>query len=321
MMAYFVKSGLTKPILREVWGRIYPSFIRVWLITILLILGAGCQAFTPKSEPFPDFGTLAVSVEPDNIWLFAGETEPHLLTQGGYPQLAPDGCRILFQRPGDTCYQNGFHCSDRDYWLINVDGSSEKWLYSAYDKWSLFASATWSPDATALAVTTTSTAKRVETGDLYWVNVANGTITELVTGTLQGGTGAGGDPHFSPDGHWMATTASRDYGQTQSSIGLVQAGSPNSHLVFFLQSGQNLTWANDSSGFVAALHYFNRWGELELWWVPVEGEPTQLGQISDPFHRLYPVLWQPGGERLAYTQYSKTEESTIHLAARDPARM
>jgi hypothetical protein len=46
------------------------SFVWVWLITIPLTLGTGCQASAPRPDTPPNLGTLAIYVEPDNIWLF-----------------------------------------------------------------------------------------------------------------------------------------------------------------------------------------------------------------------------------------------------------
>jgi hypothetical protein len=321
-----------------------------WLMVVLggiLALATGCQpaprdlssSTTPTPLPSPTasptgqvrtssaFGTLAVRVGHESIWLVRGGDKPRLLTQGHEPQLAPDGCHLIFRRPGDndSCNQNSYRCFDLDVWFINIAGTEIKRLFSPYDEWEALASLESSPDAKGLAATTMGTAKALPGEDLYWVSVPRGTITQLAESKFQGGNSAGGTPHFSPDGNWIATTVGWT-GYNQGSVGLVRLDTHASRQVFYPQWGwgQELAWANDSSGFVAAL-LVERGAEkenailrVELWWVPVVGEPKRLADLGDGATIRSPQ-WQPGGGRLAYgldPQPGKVPAS-VHLAARD----
>jgi hypothetical protein len=58
---------------------------------------------------------------------------------------------------------------------------------------------------------------------------------------------------------------------------------------------QYLHWADDSSGFAVALQRYGDTG-LELWWVPVDGSPIQLGRVPGAIY----AAWQPGLKRLVY---------------------
>ena len=84
---------------------------------------------------------------------------------------------------------------------------------------------------------------------------------------------------------------------------------------------QYLQWADDSSGFVVAMLGIGDPG-LALWWVPVDGAPTQLGHLPDAIY----AAWQPGAERLVYYAPRVIEDPergqahslhSLHLVNRD----
>ncbi len=299
--------------------------VDAWLMAALggaLALTIGCR---PAPEAPADFGTLAVRVGHESIWLVRGRDKPRLLTQGARPQLAPDGCHLIFRRPGDddSCNQNGYGCSDLDVWFINVAGTEIKRLFSPYDEWEeSTAGLEWAPNAKGLAATTMGTAKALPRGDLYWVSVPRGAITQLAVADFQGGNNAGGTPHFSPDSKWVATTQAWT-GYTQAAVGLVGLDTHTARQVFYPLWAQGLVWADDSGGFVVAL-LVRRGVEKEdvtlrgeLWWVPVVGEPKQLGELGDG-NTVRSLRWQPGGQRLAYLYAQPGKESgSVHLVARD----
>lgn len=290
----------------------FKSILVAWLLIIVSISTSGCQATgqaspvtagptpSPTEEPDVDsgFGSLVVGAE-DGIWLLVGDEAPRLLTDGRLPRLSPDGCSVLLIRDSEAPPHFA------EYWLLGVDDSEPSLLFSPHDLWggSVYGLA-WSPDSRSLAVTIGSDIKRYYSGNLWLVDVSDGAVTQIA----ERGAGV---PDFSPDGEWIATSTP-EVGWSHGSIGLWRGERGDGEMIFGPLMLQYLAWADDSSGFAAALQRHSRQSQtgLELWWVPVEGEPTQLGQLSGASY----ASWQPGLERLVYYSPLVVEDPEDHTA-------
>jgi WD40 repeat protein len=304
--------------------------LAAWLLIVLTISTTGCQTSSQASRvsaspspvtfarptPFPtdtpatphDFGSLVVNVRDDTIWLLVGDGAPRVLTHGRYPRLSPDGCLAVFSQPS----ADPPHLAE--YWVIKVDDSAASRLFSPGDGWGgLVYGMAWSPDSQSLAVTTGGDIKRYYSGDLWLVDVSDGTVTQLA----ERGAGL---PVFSPDGEWIATYTP-EIGWSHGTIGLWHVKGTSGQTLFSPLMLQYLKWADDSSGFAVALQRHGDVG-LDLWWVPVDDVPMQLGRLSDAVY----ASWQPGTERLVFYSPKVIEDPehqtarsfhSLHLANRD----
>jgi WD40 repeat protein len=274
------------------------------LLVLLTLFPTGCRA-SPQAMPSPAFfpesaqgsGTITLSLEDGTIWLLVGDESPRFLAHGGFPKLSPDGCSAVFIR--DSANPPYFF----EYWAIDVGKPTSSFLFSPYDVWKgLVYSLAWSPDSESLALTTGGDIKKLHRGDLWLVDASDGPMTQLAE------EGAG-EPRFSPDGKWIATTTP-EMGWTHGSVGLWSIESEDGGTVFGPLWRHALEWARDSSGFAAAINYDGGLG-MDLWWVPVDGDPVQLGHLPDAMR----VLWQPGAEWMAYS--SAYSNYGIRLLRRD----
>lgn len=282
------------------------------LLLVVAISTSSCQATdqaspvtagptpSPTEEPDGDggFGSLVVEAD-DGIWLLVEDEAPRLLTHGRLPRLSPDGCSVLLIRDSE----DPPHFAE--YWILGVDDSEPSLLFSPHDLsgGSVYGLA-WSPDSGSLAVTTGADVKQYYSGNLWLVDVSDGAATQIA----ERGAGV---PDFSPDGEWIATSTP-EIGWSHGSIGLWHAESGRGEMIFGPLMLQYLAWAEDSSGFAAALQRHSRQTEtgLELWWVPVDGDPTQLGQLPEASY----VSWEPGLERLVYYSPLVVEDPEDHTA-------
>jgi len=300
------------------------SILAAWLLLVLATSTTGCQTSSQVSRvsaspspvtfasltPFPtdttvatdtpaaphEFGSLVVTLRNDAIWLLVGDGAPRLLTHARYPGLSPDGCLAIFGQPSAD------YPHLKEYWVINVDDSTARRLLVPTDGWGgLVYGRAWSPDSKSIAFTTGGDAKRVYSGNLLLVDVSDGTMARLA----ERGAGV---PVFSPDGEWIATFTP-EIGWSHGTIGLWHVGGKSGQTLFSPLMRQFLEWADDSSGFALALNHYAAAG-LELWWVPVDDVPVQLGRLSKATY----VSWQPSTERLVYYSPKYIEDPEDHTA-------
>jgi hypothetical protein len=279
--------------------------LAAWLLVLLALFATACQA-SPRATPSPAFfpetaqdgGTIALNLEDGTIWLLVGDEPSRFLAHGDVPKLSPNGCAVAFvRRP--VCPP-----PKPEYWVIDLDDASPARLLLPRGGWGseLVYGWAWSPDSSGLAVTNGGDIKKLYRGNLRWIDASDGTVTDLTE------SGAG-EPQFSPDGQWIATTTP-EMGWTHGSVGLWHRKDGSGGTLFSPLWRHSLEWAHDSSGFAAALNFDGGPG-VELWWVPVDGDPVQLGHLRDAMH----VLWQPGAEWLAYS--SAYSDCGIRLLRRD----
>jgi len=262
-----------------------------------------------SSTPFPTAsGSIAVGLESGEIWLLVGDQAPRLLTHGHDPQLSPNGCAVSFVRQPTSPPPIPQH------WLLYLRDPTASWqLWPLDERSGLVYGLAWSPNSQGLAMTNGASIKRIYGGNLRWIDASTGAVTEMAE------SGAG-MPDFSPDGNWIATWTP-DIGWSHGSVGLWHVADGTGKTLFSPLFRQALQWADDSSGFAVALQRHGETG-MELWWVPVDAAPVELGRLPGADY----VLWQPGAERLAYyaprfieDPESQTARSahTLHLADRD----
>lgn len=261
--------------------------------TPIALATAAPPAATAEAPRAPaDLGCLAIQLAPDDIWLLRGGDVPRSLTQGRSPLLSPDGRFLAFFRAFPT-----------EVWIRDLCESTEVPLYVGRP---LVYDMAWSPDGTMLALTNGAQAKHVPTGDLWRVDVPQGTVRQLAEQN-------GGSPHFSPDGRWIALV--RTYWSPRVSLGIMRPDGAEHRLLFDDLLSLSLEWAHDSSGFAVALTCLGA-SARELWWVPTSGEPLQLGGLVD----VGELQWQPGAERLLYTPLGEDEQAPLRVAKRDGSR-
>ena len=296
--------------------------LAAWLLLVLTIAATGCQASgqasripaspspvtparpTPSPTDTPGashgFGSLAVDISNDtDIWLLVGDDTPRSLTQGRCPKLSPDGCSVVIIR--DSANPPRF----AEDWIVAVDDPIPGLLFWPQDvQGGLVYGLEWSPDSRSIAVTTGGDIKRIYSGNLWLVDSSDGTLTQLAERDA-------GVPHFSPDGEWIATSTP-EIGWSHGSIGLWHVESRSGQTLFGPLMLQYLEWADDSSGFAAALQRHSRHHEtgLELWWVPVDGDPMYLGRLSNASY----ASWQPDTGRIAYYSPEVIEDPEDHTA-------
>lgn len=243
---------------------------------------------TPRA--LADFGCLTFQSDSDTWWLLRGGGMPRALTQGDWPVLSPDGHFIAFRRSFPT-----------EIWLSDLDGSTETKLFVGkpvvYDM-------VWSPDGRMLAISNGGDIKRMPAGDLWRVDIPDGIVRQLADDNA-------GSPYFSPDGHWIAVVRTR--WSPRTSVGIIRPDGKDHRVLFDYLVLQALEWAPDSSGFALALQRIEASDqqEVELWWVPTDGDPVRLGRLASAGS----VQWQPGAERLLYIPVS--QRAPLHLANRD----
>lgn len=287
---------------------LYRPVLAICLLIVLTVSVGGCQtanqtapslSTTDTADAAHDFGSLVVGLQDETVWLLLEDETPQLLTQGFLPRISPDGHWVLVG-----------HYPERDppwpvYWLIDTHDHTEQPLlspvegnaYYMYDR-------AWSPDSTQVAFTCGGYGKTFYRGDLGLVDVASGTVTKIAERNA-------GEPYFSPDGQWIATTTP-EIGYSHGSVALWHVESQSSPFFVTPLSMSFLEWADDSSGFAVAYQRLEGTGySLELWWIPVDGDPVQF---TRRLSNVSSVVWQPGAERLAYSL------ARVHLANRNGSR-
>ena len=286
----------------------YRFILVLCLLIALSVSIGGCQtanqttpslSATDTADAAPEFGSLVVGLQDETVWLLREDEAAQLLTQGFSPRISPDGHWVLV----------GHHPERYPpwpvYWLIDTHDHTEMPLLrpvegNAYFMYGL----AWSPDSTQVAFTCGGYGKTIYGGDLRFVDVASGTVTQIAERNA-------GEPLFSPDGQWIATTTP-EIGYSHGSVALWHVESKSSPFFVTPLSMSFLEWADDSSGFAVAYQRLEAADRnLELWWIPVDGDPVQF---TRRLSSMSSVVWQPGAERLAYSF------ARVHLANRNGSR-
>ncbi|HOU14121.1 MAG TPA: HEAT repeat domain-containing protein [Anaerolineae bacterium] len=260
---------------------------------------------SPSATSTPEiaysFGSLVIALQDETVWLLTKNEAPQLFTQGYSPDISPDGHWIVVVRDPEE------YSTVPQYWLIDTHNHTERRLLSPEaGKTCFIYDRTWSPDSSYVAFTCGGDIKHMYFGDLWQVDVVDGTVTQITERD-------GGAPHFSPDGKWIATSTPWG-GYGDSSITLWHVESKKNQVLLKSLFPFYLEWVDDSSGLVAAFPYADTAGQgLELWWIPVEAPRVQLGRLSNAFN----VVWQPNTERLIYNDNRDAYPYSIHMANRD----
>jgi hypothetical protein len=131
------------------------------------------------------------------------------------------------------------------------------------------------------------TAKRYYSGNLWLLDARDGTTTRITSS-------GGGEPLYSPDGKWIATTTP-EIGYSHGSIGLWGTEGQGGRRLFDKVWPGSIRWAADSSGFFVAFTWLVGGEGSDLYWVPVDGEPVQLRHLP-----VDNVAWLPGGKQYTY---------------------
>jgi WD40 repeat protein len=232
-----------------------------------------------------EFGSLVYALYSPSgehlIWLLAGEQPPRRLPRGSFPRLSPDGCSLLYSR-STYSRQTG-----SEYVVLDVPMAAERFVFSSYELWNTGVyDIAWSPDSIHLALTLGGYVKRYYSGNLWLLDTSDGTTTRVASR-------GGGEPLFSPDGKWIATSTP-EIGYSHGSVGLWGAEGQGGRGLFDPIWSHSKRWAADSSGFSLALTRIGIEGS-DLYWVPVDGEPVQIGHLP-----VEKVAWLRGGKQYTY---------------------
>jgi Tol biopolymer transport system component len=169
------------------------------------------------------------------------------LTDGLYdtrPIWSPDARKIAFLRPTGT-----FRASD--IFVMNADGSGET---QVTDHKSRMASAAWSPDGGRFAFTATTQSGQIPFDWRIFVVNADGTnATEIAPG---------GDPNWSPDARYIAST------------GVFVMNTDGTHMTLIKAGGSGPVWSPDGSKIAFTS---SRDGDAEIFVMNADGsDETQL---------------------------------------------
>lgn len=159
------------------------SYIRIVFFTFCLLLFAGAT--------LPADAKIVFCVDGDIFVMNDDGSRRRKLTHStqathGYPRWSPDGKRIAFTRYLDKTKSQ----TTAEVFVMNADGTDPQRL--TYNN-VLDTDSSWSPDGDYLVFSST----RTESWEVFVIEVATGTVTQL-TG-LEGGGGSG-SPDWSPDG-------------------------------------------------------------------------------------------------------------------------
>jgi hypothetical protein len=308
------------------------EYRRRWsALAVLVLLLAACTLATgqPTVTPAPATSAPALSGGPLIVaWAAGGELYtwrsddalPRRIASGGVirPLLSPDGKWVAYLRgPGGD---------PRTLWVSDTPGANERQLIDAAtlpvgDASRRLSELVWSADSSTLYFNTlTGDSINIRPADDLWrVEVRTGTAERLLA------DGEGGTIALSPDGDHLALASAGDYTQPGEPL-----RTPGRVAFYMLATRERrvalefapvataserrwtpgLHWMPDSSGLHVAippteLVYGSGVGSMTaLWWLPVEGNSIQMGQVDADFFGL--PAFSADGAWIAYLQRRQT---------------
>jgi hypothetical protein len=227
------------------------------------------------------------------IWILKGKDTPRIFSYGDWFQVSPSGHYIILVR--------GF---PQELWLASSDGAIQRLLYTTPIGTPVISRMFWSPDETIIlfGLTSPGAPASQDPGALWRLDITTGDAIELV------GRGAHW-PLFSPDSRWISIASPFATLASIGSIGIIDKNGHGLPRLFDFVNVQDRTWAEDSTGIMAAISFYTQTpATTELWWIPVQGQAVKLGEL--PYTAV--LTWQPGGDRLVYRK-TDDDEALLYL--------
>ena len=281
-----------------------------------------------EADDLPGFLTVVYS-ETGDLWVTAGFNAPRQITSGHfdlYPNLSPDGSKILFQREVES---GPAELRRFELWVINTDGTGERRLVSSADLPGQMGYAideeeeiildrlpqqtAWLSDSRRIAFNTLLEAGYgvISFYDLWIADTENGTVTRLLE------DGDGGSFAYSPDGSKILVS-------NPNSVSIVSADGSNRRQLLsypFVNTASEYAynpqpvWAPDGSfGLVAIASEEPFYADpyITVWKLPLSGEAAIISTLPGMnfFSTMTDQLWNEARTALAYID----DEYILHLA-------
>jgi dipeptidyl aminopeptidase/acylaminoacyl peptidase len=252
-----------------------------------------------------------------NIWLINNGRPPQLLIANAvYPIPSPQGDKLVFsgQTQIDVNREDDITMSllRNTAWVTDLTCSPESGLCQASEELlTLSLSAvdmSWSPDGTRVAFTTAGNDGKIWRSDkLFLADVQTGVVHTLLEKD-------GADPEFSPDGQWIMMQAA-ELGYYHGFLSLVAVDGSQHRVLYRMFEDDVVGWFPDwlpDNNISLTLMKSREEINGQQYLIPVEGEPTLVGNYPDAPHEF---LFSPDKSRVIYR--AKDEAGWLHFADTD----
>jgi hypothetical protein len=250
-----------------------------------------------------------VYVRDGNLWLQTPDKPDRQLTSGGTdyePSFSPDGTKVLFKRLTSSSPTD---CPLYELRVVNADGSGERLVMAMDDLpdevgWF---DLTWHPDNQTLALSTGFECGRGAFNDDLWtVDTETVAVNQLLV------EGEGGAFSLSPDGTRIMVSSSTRVMVMDADGGNRRTLLTFDHVPLFdgIEYHPQPAWAPDGSYALVAIPSPDvvaappgTASTVDLWQLPLDGEPILLTTLSDVVLYLGEFLWwSPDREHVAYVR-------------------
>ncbi|MHB9032410.1 MAG: WD40 repeat domain-containing protein, partial [Anaerolineae bacterium] len=256
------------------------------------------QSLQPAASPDGMGCLLAARPGLDTpLLLYRPTLAPEQLARTNWYKLAPDGRSVALVR--------GF---PNTIFLLSLADKVEHQVYAAPVTSPLISYLTWSPDSKQLlfGLTCPGCPASQDAGALWSLEVSSATVRQLAPS-------GGYSPLFSPDNRFIAVAGPLGTYASHGSLGLWSADGRTSVTLFEFVQVFDRAWADDSSGFMAAVSASGNTDRATgIWWIPIRGNPVRLYELP----ASSAIIFQPGGKRLVFRSLDDPVR-VLYLANRD----
>jgi len=293
-------------------------FTMLVLLPVLLLpaCSSGDQTASPTASSTTAIKTEALTIawieNGDLMTWRADDPVTRRIASGGVIQavISPDGQRVAYLRgpEGDT----------RSLWISDTLGANERQVVEAGSlvetEARRLSEVVWAADSTKLYFTTIAGEgmDSHQADDLWQVDVDSGAVERLLA------DGEGGAIFPSPDGQWFALTSAGTYQDRPGAVAVYQPVTRQRTVMLeypAVATGSEWRWhaqprwKPDSSGVNVAVppaDLLYEGGDTALWWLPLNGQAAQIGQVDADFFGL--PTFSADGEWISYIQHRATPD-------------
>jgi TolB protein len=322
-------------------GRIFPTeaipiigFVLVMFTVIALIsINVGYIHFDFKGNQKRNAMIAAPAQEPQqaqnrgrivfhrypelSIWVMDadGKNEKKITTErASGPAWSPDGRRIAFYR-----FDNA------GIYVMSANGSNIKQITSDSGDWN----PTWSPDGKQIAFQK-DTYEQKPDGDwekknwaIYVVNADGSNLRRLgeviqVRKNVWGGTMAGGNPNWSPDGGQIAYLDYPIGNGDKPAVCVMDVSGENRKIVYGWGGICGIDWSPDGNKIVFTSGKDSRqnWKGNNIYVINSDG--TNLRRLTQPGPSFYQdPVWSPDGTKIAFMLWDENKHTDLYVMNAD----